>query len=165
MFFGVLVIIFVSLIFDLFVRIDQTSFHWYWNFPLGELENCLWALSKPDIGVLFPCSFSKVVARVPVGCSDLFPSIYWFAWSKISSTFLVQAFFCWLLTCLYNIYRSRIHLSWILSLGVLENCYWALYKPDIRIFSPRRFVEGCGEGASFCDFSCRHQYINILQGI
>ena len=78
---------------------------------------------------------------------------------------LVQAIFRWLLTCLYNIYRSRIHLSWILSLGVLENCYWALYKPDIRIFSPRRFVEGCGEGASFCDFSCRHQYINILQGI
>ena len=77
---------------------------------------------------------------------------------------LVQAIFRWLLTCLYNIYRSRIHLSWILSLGVLENCYWALYKPDIRIFSPRRFVEGCGEGASFCYCTCRHQYIYWFQG-
>ena len=42
-----------------------------------------------------------------------------------------------------------VNLYWNLSSGVLENCLWAVSKPDIRIWFHRRFVEGCGEGYSW----------------
>ena len=35
------------------------------------------------------------------------------------------------------------------SLGVLENCQWDVSKPDIQIFLPHMFMEGCGEGDGF----------------
>ena len=101
--------------------------------------------------------------RVTVGCSDLFDSIYCFAWSKIYSKFFVRDFFCWLFTCVYFINWINVHWSWNLSLVVLENCQWAISKPDICIFSPHRFVEGCGEGDSFWYFAYRHQYIYWLK--
>ena len=34
---------------------------------------------------------------------------------------------------------------WNLSSGVISNCLWYVYKPDIQIFFPYRFVEGRGE--------------------
>ena len=57
LFFGVLVIVFLSLIVDLFVRIYCISEHWPWNLSLGVLENFLWDVSKPDIHIFFPSSF------------------------------------------------------------------------------------------------------------
>ena len=88
---------------------------------------------------------------VLVGFSDLFASIYCFDWSKISFELFVQAFFCWLLTCVYHIYWIRVNWSWNLTLVVLTNCMWVVSKPDILICSPCRFVEVCGEGTGFCD--------------
>ena len=90
----------------------------------------------------------KVVLRVPVGCSYLFPSIDCFDWSKISFKFFVQALFCWLLYFVYFVYWISVHWYWNLSLGVLENCLWAVSKWYIQLFFPRRFVEVHGEGAS-----------------
>ena len=106
----------------------------------------------------------KFVARMSVGFSDLFKSIYYFAWYIISTKFFVQDFFCWFLTCVYHIYWISIHWSWNLSLGVLANFPWDVFKPDIRIWPSRRFVEGCGEVAVFFNFTCYHKYIDWLQG-
>ena len=55
--FGVLVILFELLIVDLFVHIYRISVCWYWNLSLGVLENCLWAVSKPDIWIGLPRRF------------------------------------------------------------------------------------------------------------
>ena len=54
LFFGVLGIIFASLIVDLFVQIYWISVYWPWNLSSGLIENCLWAVSKPDIRIFFP---------------------------------------------------------------------------------------------------------------
>ena len=34
-------------------------------------------------------------------------------------------------------------------LGVLEHFQWDVYKPDIQICLPHRFMEGCGRGAGW----------------
>ena len=57
LFFAVSVIIFASLIVDLFLSINRISVHWSWSLSLGVLENFLWAISKPDINILFPHRF------------------------------------------------------------------------------------------------------------
>ena len=46
---------------------------------------------------------------------------------------------------------------------MVANCQWDVSKPDIRIFSPCRFLEGHGEGAIFCDFTCNYQLIDWIQ--
>ena len=46
---------------------------------------------------------------------------------------------------------------------MLENFQWAIFKLDIWIFHPRRFVEGHGEGNGFCYFACSHQCIDWFQ--
>ena len=78
----------------------------------------------------------KVVARVPVGCSDLLASIDWYTLSKMSFDFFVQTFFCWLLACVYHIYWIIVHWPWILSLGVIANFQWSVSKLDMQISSP-----------------------------
>ena len=88
--------------------------------------------------------------------------IDFFAWYKISFKFFVQAFFCWLLTCVYHIYCIIVNWYWKFPLGVLANSQWAISKPDIQNFSPHRFVESCGKGAGFFTFC--HQFIDWFQG-
>ena len=83
---------------------------------------------------------------------------------KTSVKILIQAFFCWFLTCVYHIYWISVNWSWKLSLGFIENGQWAIYKLDMWICSPRRFVEGCGSGDGFCDCACCNWYINWIQG-
>ena len=81
----------------------------------GPYTNCTY-------GIDYPVGLCKVMVRVPVGCSYLFDSIDLFASSKISFKWLVQAFFCWMLTCVYHIYWISIYWSWNLSSDVIENC-------------------------------------------
>ena len=100
---------------------------------------------------------------VPVGCSDLFISIYWFSWSKISFKFFVKSFFCWLLTFVYHIHWISIHWSWNLYSGVLANFQWAVSKPDIQSCFLRSFVRDIGKIAGVFDSTCRHQYINQVK--
>ena len=57
LYFGVLVIIFALLIVDLFVHIDRIRYHGSWNLFPVVLEHFLWAVSKPDIPICFPCRF------------------------------------------------------------------------------------------------------------
>ena len=146
---GSLVIIFTSLIVDLFIWINRISVHWSWNLSLGVSENFLWVLSKLDIQICSPCRFVKFFGKVSGWFSELFASIYCFAWSKISFKFFVQALFRWFFICVYHIYWISIYWSWNLSLSVLKNWQWDVSKPDIRIFFNRRFVRGCGEGSGF----------------
>ena len=109
-FFGFLVIIFASLIVDLFFGIDLISVHWSWNLSLGFLEkNLCGPYPNRTYGFSSPAGLWKVVARVTVGCSELFTSIDWFAWSKISFNFFVQAFFFLSLTCFYHLYWILVH--------------------------------------------------------
>ena len=75
----------------------------------------------------------------------------------------VQAFFWRLLTCVHHIYLINFHWSWKMSLGVIINCQWAIYKPDICIWSPREFVESCGKFVSFCDCTYCNQSIDWVQ--
>ena len=49
--------------------------------------------------------------------------------------FLVQYFFCLLLTCVYHLYRIRVHWSWIFSSGVLETVSGP-YPNHTYIFDP-----------------------------
>ena len=156
LFFGVSVIIFASFIVDPFVYIDWISVNLNWNFSLGVLEVVYGTYPNQIYGFSSPAALWKVVARVLVGCSDLFASIYCFSWSIISFKFSVKALFCLLLTCVYHIYWISVHWSWNLSSGVLENFQWAISKPDTRICFPHRFLEGRGKGASFCGFTCIH---------
>ena len=93
--------------------IDPETCPWVWLKFFYELY------PKRAYRFAFPIGFLKVTERVPVGCSDLFTSIYCFACSKISFKFFVQAIFRWFLTCVYYIYLIRVHWSWNLSLGVI----------------------------------------------
>ena len=104
-----------------------------------------------------PSGLWKFVVRLPVGCSDLFASIDLFTWYKTSFKFFAQDLFCWLLTCVNNMFWISVHWSWNFSSGVSENCQWDVSKPDIQICHPHRFVEGSGEGDDFCDFTYLHQ--------
>ena len=89
------------------------------------------------------------MVRVAVGCSELFDSIYFIAWSKISFTFFVKAFFCLFLTCVHHIYCIRVHWFWNLCWVFIENLQWAVSKLDMPICFSRSFMEGHGEGAGF----------------
>ena len=59
-------IIYLLLIIDQLVRINQSSIHWSWNFYLGVLENCLWAVFKPDIQIFFSRRFVEYYHEVAV---------------------------------------------------------------------------------------------------
>ena len=115
-------------------------------------------------GFYSPVGFWNVLTRVPVMYSDFFNSIDCFAWSKTPFNLLVQRLFYWLLTCVHHIYWISVHLSWNLFSGEIEKFVWEVSKPDIWVWFTHRFVEGCGEGSCFCDFTCHYQYINWIKG-
>ena len=52
--FGFLALILVSLVVDLFPRVDRNIIHWTWNLSSRVVLNFLWAISKPDIHIFFP---------------------------------------------------------------------------------------------------------------
>ena len=66
---------------------------------------------------------------------------------KSSSSSSCKISFCLFLTCIYLIYWMNVHWYWNVSLGVIENCMWAISKPEIWICFPCRFVEGRDESA------------------
>ena len=99
LFFGVLVVIFASLIFDLFVCIDSINVHWSWNLSLGVVEIFYEPYTNRTYIFASPAGLCNFVLRVPVGCLDFFTSIDWFAWYKIYFKFFIQSFFCWFLSC------------------------------------------------------------------
>ena len=71
----------------------------------------------------------------------------------------------WVVDCrhvFFRINRIRVHWSWNLSLGVLENCPWDLSKPDINICFPRRFIEGRYEGAGWVFIIVRFNWLLLL---
>ena len=96
-------------------------------------------------GFASPAGLSKVMARVLVECNRLFKLIDCFNWSKISLKLFTYTFFLLLLTYVYWNYCIRVHWSWNMLLGVIKNCLLSVYKSDIGIFFPIRFVEGRGE--------------------
>ena len=60
--------------------------------------------------------------------------------------FFISASFFYLFVCVNII---SVHWSWNLSPGVFVNFLWAIFKREIQIWFPRRFVEGCDEGAGW----------------
>ena len=72
-------------------------------------------------------------------------SIKNFDWSKTSFKFIAQGFICWFFT--YVFYIFYISTTWYLylSLGVIANFLWSIYKSDIHIWFPRNIVEGSGK--------------------
>ena len=134
--------------------------HWSWMLSMGVLESFLWSVYKPDIWICFPYKFVYVCGKGSVWVFI----IDFFSWSKMSFKLFVQAFFCWFLTCVYNIYCISVHCSWNLSLVVLANFQWTVSNLEIFICFPCRFLEGRGKGNGFCYFICCRQYINWIQG-
>ena len=116
---------------------------------LGVLDNFLWDVYKPEIRILFSYSFVKVSSKVSGWVLRLviFNWLLLLIWN-IHQVF-VQYFFCWFLTCMYNIFWISVHWSWYLFSGVLANCQWGVSKPDIRFCFLRRFVEGHGKCSGF----------------
>ena len=49
------------------------------------------------------------------------------------------------LTFVNCIYLVSVHWSWNFSSGLIANFQWSVSKLDIRIWFPRRPVEGCGK--------------------
>ena len=119
LYFGVLVLILASLIVNWFVRFDWISVHWYRYFSSYAIEQRKYAF-------YFPVVLNKGVVRVLVGCNCSLTPINCFAWSKISFKLTTQAFFCWLLTCVFSIYWTSVNWYWNLSLGVIVIFQWAI---------------------------------------
>ena len=113
----------------------------------------------------FPAGLYKVIARVPVECNCLLTSIDCFDWSKIYFKFFTQAYFCWLLICVYCIDWIGVNWSCNLSLGVIENCLLDVFIPDIWVFFPRRLVEGPVKGAGFVVTHVIISWLNDLKAI
>ena len=82
--------------------------------------------------------------------SSIVPWIYRFIFSS-----LIVDLFVW-------IHRFRVNWSWNLSYGVIANFLWDLYKPYIRIWFPRMFVEGCNGGCNLGVRTCLHQLISLV---
>ena len=99
MLFGVLVFIFASLVFYLFVWVNRVIIYWSWILSSGVLQ--IFSGLYPNLTLIFsyPTDLWKVVVRLLVGFSYLFESIYFFAWSKYPSSYSFKAFFCWFLNC------------------------------------------------------------------
>ena len=112
------------LIVDLFICVNCISDHWSWNLSLCVSQIFCGPYPNQTYGFSPPTVFGKFVARVPIGCSDLFTSIDWFVWYKRSFKLFVQVLFFWFLNCAYWIYWASVNLSWNLSLCVLANCLW-----------------------------------------
>ena len=99
LFFEILFSIFASLIVNLFVWVNRISIYWYWKIYSGVFEKMyVERIEIRTYGFASPEGTWKIVARVPVGCSYLFTSIYCFACSKIYFKLFVQFFFfvCWI---------------------------------------------------------------------
>ena len=108
--------------------------------------NFLWDIKNWTYVFDSPVGLRTVVARVPVWCNNLLEFIA-FSWSKISFKFISQYFLCLFFTCVFCIYCISIHSSWNVSLVMIENCLWDVYKLDIHICFLHRFVEYRAVGA------------------
>ena len=69
LFFGVLLILFESLVVGLIVRISQTIIHLSWNLPSGVLEFVFGPYPNQTNGFSSPADLCKGVAKMPFGCS------------------------------------------------------------------------------------------------
>ena len=154
---GVLFIIFVSSMFGMFFCIDWISVHWSWNLSPDVIANCLWDVSKLYIRICSPRRFVEGCGEAS-GCVLILVCFNWWIFLILNILQLIfQALFCLLLTCVYHIYYIIVHLSWNLSSGVISNYQWSLFKLDICIYFPHRFVEGREEGDGFCYFTYHRQ--------
>ena len=90
---GFLVSLFALLLVDLFVSVDRFIVHWSWILSLGGSQIVCGMYPNWTYGFDSPKAFGRLWRGFPVGCSDLFASIYCFAWSKISLKFLFKPSF------------------------------------------------------------------------
>ena len=98
LFFGVLVFIFLSLVFDLFVCITWFIVIWSWNLSLVVFTNFLWDIFKSYIHLYFPhrfvegrgegygCVIELVIINWLTGFNSIIPSSScWFLFSLVSA--------------------------------------------------------------------------------
>ena len=114
-------------------------------------------------GFASPTGLWKVTTSVAVECNWFLKSIGCFYWYKTSFKFFKQACFCWFLTCVYWIYWIIVHLSQNLSLSVIENVLWSVYKPDTHICFPSQDHGRSWQGCRFCGYTFNHQWIDWFQ--
>ena len=136
-----------------YIRIDCIIFHWYWYLYLGVAALFCgpypnWIYRSSSLARL-----RKVMERVQIGRSYLPLFIKHFDIQRVVRRMYIL------------IYQISIHWSWYLSSGVIENCLWAVSKPDIQICFPRRLEEGRGEDASrsFVFYMCMEEG-DLLEG-
>ena len=168
--------------------IKYCSFKFYWSYLRRWLLTYLFAL----IGSAFidsetcPCLWLKIVHGPYLNRTYRFASpqvrgisLIWFLYDvqncllqvialiglEVSSSHLLKPSYVYFwLVCImfigsYLIDTETCPCVW------LQNFQWDIYKPDIWIFFPHRFVECCCEGFGFCDLTCCNQCIDCIQGI
>ena len=72
-YFGVLVLILVSLTFDLFIQIERISIHLSLYFYSSVIETCLWVVFKPGIYI---CSSNNLEEGRSEGADWVFILVY-----------------------------------------------------------------------------------------
>ena len=114
----------------------------------GCVSNNMWAVSKSDIWIWFPCRFVEGRGESSGRLFRLVWSNWLFFFLEYLSSFLFKNSFL-VFTCVYFIYLIIIHWYWNLILVLLSNFQWDVSKPYIRNLFPCGFVEGHGEGVVF----------------
>ena len=138
MFFGVLVIIFASLILNYFFALIGSALIVSETCPRVCYKIVCGPYPKWTYGFASPVALWKVVVRVLVGCSDLSASIDCFAWSKISIKFFIQALFFIVYLCVsYLLYQRSLILKLVLgcvrkfSMGHIQTVHTDLLQPQV----------------------------------
>ena len=164
LFFGVLVIIFASFIVDLFVRIYWIRVHWSWNLSLGVLANFLWAVSKPDMRIFFPCKFTEGYGE---GAGWVFRLVC-FNWLLCLIYNLIQFLRSSLLLLIVDFCVSYLLDQISLILKLVLGCVRKFSVGRIQtghnnLLPPQIFGRLCW-GCRFFHFIYPHQCIDWLQG-
>ena len=132
---------------------------------LGFIADFLWAVSKPDIHICFPCRFVE-------GLGEGAGWVFRFFCCNLLLYFIsnvlkfIHSRFILLISNLCVLYLLDQR-SLILKLVLEFYCKFSVGRIQNRhiYLLPRRFVEGCGESLIFCYFACLHEYIDWLQNI
>ena len=137
---------------------------WYWKMYSSVTANFCGPYLNSKYWFSSSVGLWKVVKRVPVEYSELFTSIYCFAWSKYpsSSSFKFSSVDCWLV-CIIFIGSELID---------PENFPWTWLKNLCGSYTNRTYVFASPAGlwkvlarVRFFILTSRHKWIDWLQGI
>ena len=113
--------------------------HWSWNLPLGVIVICLWAISKPDIHICFPCRFVEgrydgAGSLFRLSCFNWLLCLIWNVLQVLLSILLlliVDLCVSYLLDQIPLILKIIIGCDCKLSVGLIQNRHMYLLSPQV----------------------------------